>query len=196
MEILEKILGSVARVKIMKLFLFNKDKTFTRKDIIKRSRVSAKHIGRELKMLAGVHFVKKRKLEWFFDPSFKYTKEFEALLMGSDNLNKTKLLNNFKKTGKVKLILVSGIFLKNHDSRLDLLIVGDKIRRGRVEDKIRKLEAEIGTELVYAIFDTKEFIYRLNMYDKLIRDILYYPHEIVLQEKGILELSTSPLKKP
>src|SRR3989338_2689319 len=94
------------------------------------------------------------------------------------------LLNN---AGRVKLIILSGIFIKNKDSRVDFLVVGDKLKRGKIEEGIRKLEAEIGSELVYAIFDTKEFIYRLNMYDKLIRDILDYPHEIVLQAK---ELST------
>ena len=74
---------------------------------------------------------------------------------------------------------------------MDLLIVGDKMKRGKIEEGIRKLEAEIGAELVYAIFDTKEFLYRLNMYDKLVRDILDYPHEILLQTR---ELSTQTFK--
>ena len=59
------------------------------------------------------------------------------------------------------------------------------MKRGKIEEGIRKLEAEIGAELVYAIFDTKEFIYRLNMYDKLVRDILDYPHEVLLQAKEL-----------
>jgi hypothetical protein len=84
------------------------------------------------------------------------------------------------------------VFIKNHDSRVDLLIVGNKMKKSKIEEGIRRIEAEIGTELTYAIFDTKEFLYRLNMYDKLIRDILDYPHEIVLQAK---ELSTQLLKK-
>ena len=70
--------------------------------------------------------------------------------------------------------------------------MGDKIKRGKTEEGVRKLEAEIGRELVYAIFDTKEFVYRLNMYDKLARDIIDFPHEVVFQVK---ELSTQSLKK-
>ena len=66
------------------------------------------------------------------------------------------------------------------------------MKRGKIEMGIRKLEAEIGTELVYAIFDTKEFLYRLSMYDKLVRDILDFPHEVILQTK---ELSTQALNK-
>ena len=73
-----------------------------------------------------------------------------------------------------------------------MLIVGDKMKRSKIEEEVRKLEAEIGTELVYAVFDTKEFIYRLDMYDKLVRDILDFPHEVIFQAK---ELSTQTLRK-
>jgi hypothetical protein len=192
MEILEKILGNSARVKIMRLFLLNRNKSFASKDIVKRSRVSAPIVRRELRLLASVGFVKKRDVSWSYNPSFKYGEEFEDLLVRSDSLNKDTILNNFKKVGRVKLVIASGLFIKNQDSRVDLLIVGDKMKRGKIEEGVRKLEAELGAELVYAVFDTEEFIYRLNMYDKLVRDILDYPHEVLLQAK---ELSTQALKK-
>ncbi len=192
MEILGKILGNPARVKIMRLFLLNRGRRFTNRDVAKRSRLKSDIVRRELKLLSSVNFIRKRAADWSFNYSFKYAGEFEDLLVRSDNLDKTKLLNNFKKVGRVKLIVVAGVFIKNDDSRVDLLIVGDKMKRGKIEKVIRRLEAEIGAELVYAIFDTKEFIYRLNMYDKLVRDILDYPHEVLLQ---VRELSTQALKK-
>ena len=175
MEILGKIFGNGARVKIMRLFLLNKGDSFKSKDIAKRSRVNSSITSKEIKLLSSVDFIKKRSstsAEWIFNPLFKYTREFEDLLISSDSLNKQTVLDNFKKAGKAKFIVVSGIFIKNEDSRVDLLIVGDKMKRNKIEEGVRKLEAEIGTELVYAVFDTKEFIYRLNMYDKLVRDIL------------------------
>ena len=195
MEILGKILGNGARVKIMRLFLLNRSKGFKNKDIVKRSRISPDAVRRELRLLASVNFIKRHSLaslDWYFNPLFKYGEEFKDLLLSSDTLNKQVILNNFKKVGRVKLIIISGIFIKNDDSRVDLLIVGDKMKRGKIEKGVHKLEAEIGVELIYAIFDTKEFIYRLNMYDKLVRDILDYPHEVLLQAK---ELSTQTLKK-
>ncbi len=188
MEILEKILGNSARVKIMRLFLLNRGKSFKGKDVARRSRVSLDTVRRELRLLASVNFIKKRSktsLEWYFNPLFKYAGEFEDLLVRSDSLNKQKLLNNFKNVGRVKLLVVSGAFIKNDDSRVDLLIVGDKMKRGRIEEGVKRLEAEIGVELTYAVFDTKEFVYRLNMYDKLVRDILDYPHEVLLQVKEL-----------
>ncbi|OGI66642.1 hypothetical protein A2823_00320 [Candidatus Nomurabacteria bacterium RIFCSPHIGHO2_01_FULL_41_91] len=185
MEVLGKILGSNARVRIMRLFLLNRGKGFTGRDVVKRSRVNLNVVRRELRLLASVNFIKKRGAEWSFNSLFKYGGEFEDLLLSSDTLDKQAILNNFKKVGRVKLIIISGIFIKNHDSRVDLLIVGNKMKKGKIEEGIRKIEAELGVELVYAVFDTKEFIYRLNMYDKLVRDILDYPHEVVLQAKEL-----------
>ena len=194
MEILGKILGNSARVKIMRLFLLNKGKGFIVKDVMKRSRVSPLIVRKELKLLSSIGFIKKRSAissEWYFNSLFKYGEEFESLLLRSDTLSKQTILNNFKKVGRVKLIIISGIFIKNHDSRVDLLIVGDKMKRNKIEEGIKKIEAEMGIELIYAIFETKEFIYRLNMYDKLVRDILDYPHQVVLQAKELSPTLTS-----
>ena len=176
MEILGKILGSPARVKIMRLFLLNPKSGFSRKDITKRSRVSPDITSRELKILSSIDFIKKHASGWTLNPLFKYAGEFDRLLLGAETLDKKTIEENFKKVGRVKLLLVSGIFIKNKDTRIDLLVVGDKMKRSKIEEEIRKLEAEIGIELRYAIFDTKEFIYRLDMYDKLVRDILDFPH--------------------
>ncbi len=195
MEILDKVFGNGARVKIMRLFLQNRNKGFKSGEIAKRSRVSPETVRRELRLLNSINFIKKRSSvspEWHFNPFFKYATEFDDLLVRSDSLNKQTILDNFKKAGQVKLLIISGVFIKNNDSRVDLLLVGDKIKRGLIEKGVRKLEAEIGTELTYAIFDTKEFIYRLNMYDKLVRDILDYPHEVIWQTK---ELSTQVMPK-
>lgn len=192
MEILGKIIGNPARIKIMRLFLLNKDQSFSSKEIAKRSRVNNNIVRKEVAILASVKFIKRKSKDWVYNSGFKYAGEFERLLIASDSLNKDAILNNLKKAGKVKLVLISGIFIKNKDSRVDILVVGDKLKKSKLEEEMRKLEAEIGTELTYAVFETKEFSYRLNMYDKLIRDILDFPHEVIFKAK---ELSTQALKK-
>ena len=179
----------------MRLFLLNKSKGFKNKDIVKRSLVNSSTVRSELNLLSSVGFVKKKSsisLDWYFNYSFKYASEFEDLLVRSDSLNRETILNIFRKAGRLKLLILSGAFIKNNDSRVDLLIVGDKLKRGKIDEGIKKLEAEMGVELVYAVFEIKEFIYRLSMYDKLVRDILDFDNEIVFQAK---ELSTQTLKK-
>src|SRR3989338_4312663 len=192
MEILGKILGNDARVKVMRLFLLNRSKSFKTKDIVKRSRVSQESLRRELRLLLSVGFIRKRGVEYCYESSFKYGTEFDGLLVGSDILDRQEVMDNFKKAGRGKFMAVSGIFIKNKDSRVDLILVGDKMKKAKIEEGIRRLEAEIGVELSYAVFETKEFLYRISMYDKLVRDILDFPHEVLLQAK---ELSTSTIKK-
>lgn len=192
MEILGKILGSQARVKIMRLFMLNIGKFFSPQDIAKRSRVSIETVRKEIRLLESISFIKRKNTDFSFNSSFKYRKEIEGLLVSSDSFDVGTILEKFKKVGRTKLMIVSGVFIKNKDSRVDLLIVGDNMKKSKIEEGVRKLEAEIGAELVYAIFETKEFNYRLNMYDKLIRDILDFPHQVVLETK---ELSTHALKK-
>ena len=196
METLGKILGSPARVKLMRLFLLNPDKNFSLKEIALRSRVPREGVRKEVRLLASAGFLKKKPGSaplFGLDPNFKYINEFEELLVRADVLSNEFIIDMFKKTGKIKMLLVSGVFIKKPNSRLDLLIVGDNLKKSKVEEGVKRIEAEMGTELVYAMFDTEEFLYRLNMYDKLMRDILDFPHEILVRSK---EMSMQTLRKP
>lgn len=192
MEILGKIFGTTARVKIMRLFLLNKNKVFANIDISNRSRVSPEGVRKELRLLESIEFVKKRPNGYIFNQNFIYTKELENLLVSTEVLDKDAVASSFKKVGKLKLLVVSGIFIKDKDSRVDLLLVGDNLNKSKIEDSIRKMEAEVGTEMTYASFTTKDFIYRVAMYDKLVRDILDFPHEVIFQAK---DFSTQVLLK-
>jgi hypothetical protein len=72
--------------------------------------------------------------------------------------------------------------MHDNDRMADLMIVGDRLDRKMIEGEIKKLESEVGKELRYALFDTEEFMYRLKMYDKLLRDVLDYPHEKIVNK--------------
>lgn len=200
MKILGKLFGTPARVKIMRLFLLNNTQGFERKDVALRSKVQPGNASREITFLLGIGFIKKvnfikeeikktrkgeeikkKKVSGFIlDTGFPYLNAIRSILLDTEFLNKSDIASRFKPAGRIKLLITSGIFIQENDSRLDLLIVGDNIKRPFVENSIRALEAEIGKELTYAIFDTKDFIYRLSMYDKLVRDVLDYPHEKVI----------------
>jgi hypothetical protein len=128
---------------------------------------------------------KKKVTGWFFDSNFKYKEALRNLVLDAEFVDLTSLGKKLKTLGKMKLVLAAGVFLQDPTSRLDLLIVGDELRRQPIDTTIRMLEAEIGKELAYAVFDTPDFLYRANMYDKLVRDVIDFPHEKVL-DVGIL----------
>ena len=123
---------------------------------------------------------------WIFNPKFEHTSALTNLLFGTEFVDQDDLARRFRRAGKIKLLLLAGVFNHTPDSRLDLLVVGDNLKRPVVERIIRSLESEIGKEILYAAFETQEFIYRASMYDKLIREIIDFPHETVINQGSLL----------
>jgi hypothetical protein len=192
METLAKLFGGLARVKIMRLFLLNED-AFTVEDVAARSRVTKVNARREIAALSAMSFVKqktivregyrgskKRVSAWSLNPSFKYLDSIRDLLVEPKLLLEEDLTHRFKPAGKIKLLIVSGVFIGSESSRVDILIVGDKLKKNILVQAIKGLEAEIGKELDYVVFDTPEFKYRLDMYDKLVCDIIDSVHETLI----------------
>ena len=194
-DILGSIFNSPARVKIMRLFLLNQEHVFASSQIVVRSNVSSTLVRREVAVLARSNFIKRKKERqngkmvegWIFDPKFEYTQSLTNLLFGTEFVDKVELARRFKRAGRIKLLLLSGVFNHTTNVKLDLLLVGDNLRRPVVERIIRSLEAEIGKEISYAAFETQEFVYRASMYDKLIRDIIDFPHETAINQGSLLE---------
>lgn len=205
MEILAKLFGGQARVKIMRLFLLNNDHNFEIEDVVSRSRVTKTNARKEINALLSMSFLKqkmitkegsrgaKRKVTaWSLNSSFQHLDSIREILIDPALLLQENLPERFKLAGKIKLMVVSGVFIGDSKSRADLLIVGDKLKKNILQQVIKSLEAEIGKELDYVVFDTEEFKYRVDMYDKLVCDIIDLPHEKLI-DNG--QLSTYISKK-
>ena len=190
MEILAKLFGSQARVRIMRLFLLNNENVFEIEDIISRSRVTKANVRKEINALFAMGFIrsktivkegsrgaKKKVPGWYLNTAFRYLSSIRDVLVDPTLLIEENLEDRFKQAGKIKLMIVSGVFIGEEKGRADLLIVGDKLKKNIIHQVVKGLEAEIGKELDYVVFDSEEFKYRLDMYDKLVCDILDLPHE-------------------
>ena len=107
----------------------------------------------------------------------------KSLLVEGDFFKHDELVKRFRPAGKVQLLVVSGVFMQQSGSRLDVLVVGDNVSKKYIQKTISVLESELGTELSYALFDSADFKYRVSMYDKLLRDMFDYPHSRLLASK-------------
>lgn len=195
LDILGTLFNSPARVKVMRLFLLNPDSVFAPKEVGAHSNISPSTVRKELNLLQKAGLIKKKKERreggkyvqgYATNPSFLYNDALKSLLFGAGFVSFSEIGKKFRQAGRIKLLLLSGIFSSSSTSRLDILIVGDKLKRPIVDRVVRLFEAEIGKELAYAVFDTKEFIYRANMYDKLIRDVIDFPHENLIDTARLL----------
>lgn len=205
MDILTKLFGGQPRVRIMRLFVLNKENNFEIEDISSRTRITKPNVRKELNSLLSMGFIKqkfiikegsrgaKKKIPvWSLDASFKYLKQIREILVDPSLLIQENLVERFKPIGKIKLMIASGVFIGSTKSRADILLVGDKLKKNILLQIIKGLEAEVGKELDYVVFDSEEFKYRLDMYDKLVCDIIELPHEKLL-DTG--QLSTYISKK-
>ena len=104
------------------------------------------------------------------------------MLFDFELLDKKELASRFKNIGRIKLFLVSGLFLNLDKSRVDILIVGESLNKSKSDKVFDILSSELGREVVYSVMDVEEFEYRYKMYDKFVRDILDLPHETIIDK--------------
>lgn len=191
-RILEQLFDSPIKVKLLKLFLRNPNKQFLMPDIIKRTQERRRAVTRQVKGLESIGLLNARRVKtnkkkevigglyFGVNPSFDFYNELQSLVLKSSPTSKEKMLKRLMKVGRIKLALISGVFLNNENYRVDLFLVGDDISHKKLNTFLANMEAEVGKEIEYAAMETKEFDYRFHMFDRFVRDILEKPHEKLL----------------
>jgi hypothetical protein len=202
MELLARLLGGAERVKIMRFFLHHDDQTISPHEVSEKTKSKSVFVRKELAALSAIGFIEKKRQKtvvttgtgkkssskvkevngYKLNPLFPHNQALKDLLFDFQLLDKRDLASRFKLVGRIKLFLVSGVFLGETKTRVDILIVGDAIKRQKAEKVLELLSAEIGRDVVYSIMDVEEYEYRLKMYDKFVRDIIEMPHEMVVDK--------------
>jgi len=201
MEILSKLFGNKERVKLMRLFLLNPNLFYSLSDATKRAKITTGSAKRELVLLEEIGFVTVKKLAmiapdngkkkkskkapvknrvWQLNPDFFFVEHLKSIFNADFLAGREDLAERFKNCGKVKLVILSGLFVQDGGTRADILVVGDDLRRSAVEGIIATIESEIGRELVYGIMETRDYFFRLSSSDRFVRDIVDYPHKLLI----------------
>ena len=131
MEILGKIFGSQAKVRIIRLFLFNPEKVFDAKEIARRSQTTVKTVTREVRPLESSGLVKKRTIVlpqrrteraenserrirsgWTLNQKFPYLAALQNLVINTVLIKDDEILNRLVGVGQIKLLITSGVFIQ------------------------------------------------------------------------------------
>lgn len=199
MDALGTIFGSEARVRIIRLFLFNTEIFFDINTISSKSKVNKRILKREISTLLKSGLLKEKDISkviqnkrgksrkvkihtYYLNQGFAYITALKQLLIKTKMIDGGEIVRRLSKSGKLKLVIIAGVFTQDKDSRADMLVVGNNISKSALTNAVKSIEAELGCELVYVYFETPDYQYRLGMYDKLVRDILDYPHHILLDK--------------
>jgi RNA recognition motif-containing protein len=198
---LGKIFGSENRVKLLRFFLAHPDEQISVVDLSKKAKVKMPDLKKELKNLIAIDFLneltlvedievkvgkkikvkQKKETGLELNKNYVFADSLANLLLDFRNIDKQELLDDFKRYGKIKLLCLGGVFVQDEEGKLDLLLAGDALDKDKIDEFMKKLEADFGTELRYAVFESEEFRYRVNMFDRLIKDFWKRPHEKIIE---------------
>lgn len=193
------LFGSTARVKLLRFFLFNPSREFIFDDITKRARLVRRTARTEIGALERAGVIrqknvlidvpgKKKKMKAI---AYTLNKEFEELqalqtfLFDTAPIDAKNLLKHLRKAGTLDFVGIAGVFGRNFEQRLDVLLAMKKLSVPAVEKAIRSLEAEVGIEIRFAAMSSEDLMYRVGMYDKLTRDFFDYQHQVLVDKIGV-----------
>lgn len=197
----------------MRFFLFNPDKVYAVKEAASRAHASPHEAEKELRIFERIGFTRRRQIietevrtrrnkkplvrrrkivGWTLNRLFSYLLPLRNLVINTVLIDHREMIRRLARGGSLKLVIAAGVFIQEEDSRLDLLIVGDHLKKTIIGRVIKVMESEIGKELRYAILETAEFKYRSSICDKLIRDVMDYPHQALLDKLEIDDKMEEP----
>ncbi|MFA6408132.1 MAG: hypothetical protein WCW36_01470 [Candidatus Paceibacterota bacterium] len=189
MEPLAKIFGSPARLKVLRLFMFNQQSAFALAEISKRSKLSVDVVRHELVDLLASGLLRKKgaraDARYQVNPRFEHLAAFDSFIRDTTSVRSQDILAALRRAGALRLVVLSGFFTSMLEPQVDLLVVGDHLEDRLLAQAVRSLEAELGREIRYASFATTDFRYRRGVYDRLLRDVFDYPHRVLVDKIGL-----------
>jgi hypothetical protein len=204
---MEQLFGSKTRVKLLKLFLMNPNRSFYVREITRKIEEQINSVRRELANLLSLGIITSdstnNKLFYEVNQSYEHYDALRALFApqakstGSKTTKKQQtkevisdetpvvLDDIWARVGHVDGLLYSGVFTRDTQSPIDVLVVGD-VSQPRVESAVAQLEQQEGKgELRYAIMDTDEWRYRRQIHDKFWSEITSAKNQVLVDNASL-----------
>ena len=185
---LKALFSSKTRIKLLTTFLLNPDEEYFIRELTRKLDEQINSIRRELDNLKKIGLlrsrVRNRKKYYYSNKDFVIFNELKDIILKAMNTD-SDLIRQIGKIGDIDLLILSGVFV-GKESAVDILIVGDVNN-----EKLQKLLTESsksGKDLRFTNMTKKDFLYRLEMKDKFIRDLISDEKSIVAINKMKKEL--------
>lgn len=147
---------------------------------------SSKMTGR-ISVIKNIKNISEKHEKKYFkaNANFILFKEVKSLIIKAQVLYGEDFFNKLKKAGNIKLLVLTGKFVDEPLSPVDLLIVG-RANRTKLSRLIRELEKELGREVNFTLMSLREFKYRRDITDVFLYSILEGKKIIAVDEIGVI----------
>ncbi len=172
---LETLITSRVRRKVLALFLLNPEKEFYGREVARRTEENAHAVSVELGRLESSGLLKSRasaRLKYYSaNKGYPIYEELKRIMIKTEGIGDL-LRKGLGAAEELKFAFIYGSFAKGEEragSDIDLMIVGE-IQPSKLNRMIRALERQIGRDVNYSIYPVNEFVARRK--EGFIQDIL------------------------
>ena len=189
MNELAKIFGTPERLRLLRFLLKDNKKEYTVSDIEEKTKIKIEVLRKELLMLISIGMIEKYKTNvhtfvsgkvgtmkeatvYKLIDSFKYRDTLSALVLDYTRIDRDVFIDRLKGYGRIKLLILSGVFTGDIKSRLDVLYVGEAMKIKDLEKAFASISIELGRDIRYALMDVEEYVYRQKMFDSFLVEVM------------------------
>lgn len=186
-RMLDQLLGSRTRAKILRLLLTNPSKAYFVREISRKIHEHMNSVRRELMFLTEVGIVKAtgegQKRFYHADEAYQLFPELKALVFKAQVMEEQELLSAIQGSGRMHLLVLTGFFVGQTDATTDILIVGT-VNRQKLQRLIKSFQEHFDRDIHYTVFTRQEFEYRHAVTDRFLYSILSGPMITVVDKRG------------
>lgn len=185
-RMLDQLLGSRTRAKVLRLLLTNPDKSYFVREISRKIHEHINSVRRELLFLTAVGIVtatgEGQKRYYQANALYELFPELKALIFKAQVMEEQELLSAIQGSGRIHLLVLTGFFVGQTEATTDILIVGSA-NRAKLQRLIKSFQDHFDREIHYTILSRQEFEYRHSVTDRFLYSILAGPLITVVDKR-------------
>jgi predicted transcriptional regulator len=205
---IEQLFGSKTRVKLLKLFYTNPNRSFYVREITRKIEEQINSVRRELANLLSIGIISSdannNRLYYEVNQDHEYYSALSMIFGGAAKKSKKSMVKGekesspkvdvseehplamaIKDTGRVDLVILTGQFTRDELSGIDILIVGD-INQSKLNRFIGELEKSENKDIRYTVLTFSGYQYRVQINDRFINNVLESKKQVIINHQNIL----------
>ena len=176
---LEQLFGSRTRVKLLRLFLNNPERAFFVRELTRKIGEQINSVRREIQNLKNIGLIidaeqkgeKKQKKFYQANVDFPLYPELKSLIVKTRMILEKDIVSSISGLGSIQYMALAGLFCDDANSQTDILIVG-RVNRDKLNKLIKKMSTNFEREINYTVMTKSEFLYRKDITDRFLYNIL------------------------
>ncbi len=207
---IEQLFGSKTRVKLLRLFCSNPNRSFYVREITRKIDEQINSVRRELANLLNIGIItsdtSNNKVFYEVNQKYEYYLPLQEIFGDVKPQKRTKTTKtstsktsekpisvetdeekeDLRALGHVEAACLTGQFTRDEGSGIDLLIIGN-VNQNAVAKYVTELEKQEGKDLRYTVFSLDEFRYRIQIKDRFISNVLRAKKQILVDKAGVFD---------